>query len=51
MTAAVGLPTLRLVRWSIGDWAVAGIAPGQFEEFSGHGEISSGTQPMTQFGG
>jgi 23S rRNA pseudouridine2457 synthase len=32
MTAAVGLPTLRLVRWSIGDWAVAGIAPGQFEE-------------------
>ena len=32
MTAAVGLPTLRLVRWAIGDWAVAGIAPGRFEE-------------------
>lgn len=32
MTAAVGLPTLRLVRWSIGDWTVAGIAPGQFVE-------------------
>ncbi|QPC98328.1 pseudouridine synthase [Qipengyuania soli] len=32
MTAAVGLPTLRLVRWSIGDWTVEGIAPGQFEE-------------------
>lgn len=31
MTAAVGLPTLRLVRWSIGDWTVAGIAQGQFE--------------------
>ncbi|WP_315761629.1 pseudouridine synthase [Sphingomonas sp. Y38-1Y] len=31
MTAAVGLPTLRLVRWSIGDWSVAGIAPGAFE--------------------
>lgn len=30
MTAAVGLPTLRLVRWSIGDWSLAGIAPGQF---------------------
>ena len=29
MTAAVGLPTLRLVRWSIGDWVVDGIAPGQ----------------------
>lgn len=34
MTAAVGLPTLRLVRWSIGDWAVAGIAPGQYREIS-----------------
>lgn len=42
MTAAVGLPTLRLVRWSIGDWAVAGIAPGQFEELSIPGEIASG---------
>jgi 23S rRNA pseudouridine2457 synthase len=28
MTAAVGLPTLRLVRWSIGEWAVGGLAPG-----------------------
>lgn len=31
MTAAVGLPTLRLVRWSIGDWIVDGIAPGEFK--------------------
>jgi 23S rRNA pseudouridine2457 synthase len=34
MTAAVELPTLRLVRWSIGDWTVAGIAPGEFVETS-----------------
>jgi 23S rRNA pseudouridine2457 synthase len=34
MTAAVGLPTLRLVRWSIGDWTLAEIAPGQFVENS-----------------
>ena len=34
MTAAVGLPTLRLVRWSIGDWTVAGIVPGAFVELS-----------------
>ena len=34
MTAAVGLPTLRLVRWSVGDWTVAEIAPGQFKEIS-----------------
>jgi 23S rRNA pseudouridine2457 synthase len=32
MTAAVGLPTLRLVRWSVGGWTVANIAPGRFEE-------------------
>ncbi len=35
MTAAVGLPTLRLVRWSVGDWTVAGIAPGQFTQIAG----------------
>lgn len=32
MTAAAGLPTLRLVRWSIGDWTVSGIAVGEFRE-------------------
>ena len=30
MTAAVGLPTLRLVRMSIGDVALDGLAPGQW---------------------
>lgn len=34
MTAAVGLPTLRLVRWSIGDWSVEGIAAGHFAEIA-----------------
>jgi 23S rRNA pseudouridine2457 synthase len=32
MTAAVGLPTLRLVRWSIGDWTVEGIEPGAWRD-------------------
>ena len=32
MTAAVGLPTLRLIRWRIGDWSVDGIAPGTYRE-------------------
>ena len=32
MTAAVGLPTLRLVRWRIGDWTLEGIAQGQWRE-------------------
>lgn len=30
MTAAVGHPTLRLVRWAIGDWSVAGLPPGEW---------------------
>ncbi len=28
MTAAVGHPTLRLVRWRVGDWTLEGVAPG-----------------------
>jgi 23S rRNA pseudouridine2457 synthase len=28
MTAAVGHPTLRLVRWRIGDWTIEGLQPG-----------------------
>ena len=31
MTAAVGHPTLRLVRWSIGEWTVGGIEPGRWQ--------------------
>lgn len=30
MTAAVGYPTLRLVRWSVGEWTVEGLAPGEW---------------------
>jgi len=32
MTAAVGLPTLRLVRWRVGPWSVEGLAPGQWRD-------------------
>jgi 23S rRNA pseudouridine2457 synthase len=30
MTALVGHPTLRLVRWSIGDWTLEGLRPGEW---------------------
>jgi 23S rRNA pseudouridine2457 synthase len=30
MTAAVGHPTLRLIRWSVGEWTLDGLAPGQW---------------------
>ena len=30
MTAAVGFPTLRLIRWAVGDWTLQGLALGQW---------------------
>lgn len=32
MTAAVGHPTLRLVRWAIGDWTLEGLSHGEWRE-------------------
>ncbi|MBV7409421.1 pseudouridine synthase [Maritimibacter sp. DP1N21-5] len=32
MTAAAGFPTLRLVRWRVGDWTLEGIAPGTWRD-------------------
>ncbi|MBA1262342.1 pseudouridine synthase [Pseudomonas stutzeri] len=32
MTAAVGLPTLRLVRVRIGDWTLEGLQPGEWKD-------------------
>jgi 23S rRNA pseudouridine2457 synthase len=36
MTAAVGFPTLRLVRIAIGDWQLDDLQPGQYRELSVH---------------
>lgn len=35
MTAAAGLPTLRLVRWRVGPWTLDGLAPGEWREADG----------------
>jgi 23S rRNA pseudouridine2457 synthase len=32
MTAKVGFPTLRLIRWAVGDWTLDGLRPGQWRE-------------------
>ena len=32
MTAAVGFPTLRLIRYAVGNWTLEGIAPGAWRE-------------------
>lgn len=35
MTAALGHPTLRLVRWRIGNWSLDGLATGEWADASG----------------
>jgi 23S rRNA pseudouridine2457 synthase len=32
MTAAVGHPTLRLIRWAVGAWTLAGLGPGEWRQ-------------------
>ncbi|MDX2484918.1 MAG: pseudouridine synthase [Pseudodonghicola sp.] len=34
MTAAVGHPTLRLIRWRIGPWSLDGLAPGTWDDLT-----------------
>jgi 23S rRNA pseudouridine2457 synthase len=36
MTAAVGFPTLRLIRSRVGDWSLDGLQPGEFRELKVH---------------
>lgn len=35
MTAKTGFPTLRLIRWSIGEWTLAGLNPGEWRASDG----------------
>ncbi len=37
MTAAVGLPTLRLIRYAVGDWTLDGLAPGEWKQVTERG--------------
>jgi 23S rRNA pseudouridine2457 synthase len=41
MTAATGFPTLRLVRWRIGEWTLDGLAPGQHQVQTVHLPVSA----------
>lgn len=38
MTASVGFPTLRLIRWAVGEWTLDGLAPGQWQEIEISGQ-------------
>mgnify|MGYP000129623227 FL=1 len=45
MTAAIGFPTLRLVRWQIGDWSVEGLAPGEWRASEVHAPSRPAARP------
>jgi len=50
MTAAVGLPTLRLVRTSVGPWTLGALAPGEWrEETVASGVLSSAAASPSSF--
>ena len=36
MTAAVGFPTLRLIRWRVGEWGLDELQPGEYRELEVH---------------
>lgn len=46
MTARVGFPTLRLLRWRIGDWSLAGLAPGEWRVLELDAAAQAGTDPF-----
>ena len=43
MTAAVNLPTLRLIRYRVGDWTLQGLAPGEYRRLAVHRPVSRGS--------
>lgn len=47
MTAAVGFPTLRLIRRAVGDWTLDGMEPGQWREVSA-GPSAEGPRPPSR---
>ena len=40
MTAAIGFPTLRLIRHKIGDWSLSDLAPGESRTLTVHSPVS-----------
>lgn len=48
MTAAVGFPTLRLVRTRIGEWSLSGLLPGEHRELAVHMPSRSTKSPSSK---
>lgn len=50
MTAAVNLPTLRLIRQAIGPWSLEGLAPGALKTASVHLQQQTSSRPASNRG-
>lgn len=48
MTAAIGYPTLRLIRYAIGDWTIQSLEPGQWRSINADAMIESSHDLDTQ---
>ncbi len=52
MTAAAGFPTLRLIRYQVGNWTIAGLNPGEWQELPvarrGTSARAGGGQPQSR---
>lgn len=48
MTAAIGHPTLRLIRYAIGDWTIDDLEPGQWRSINADSMIKSSNDLDTQ---
>jgi 23S rRNA pseudouridine2457 synthase len=46
MTAAIGCPTLRLIRWSVGPWTLEGLKPGEWRTVAAS-EVEGFLKPRT----
>ena len=48
MTAKVGFPTLRLVRWAVGHWTLTGIAPAEWHVLEVDGRVNPVATPRVK---
>ncbi len=45
MTAAIGFPTLRLIRTRVGDWSIGGLPPGESKQLTVHAPANNSQRP------
>lgn len=48
MTAAIGLPTLRLIRIKVGDWSLESLSPGQSRQLMVHAPVNKRSKRSTR---